>query len=182
MPGTDHVAWRSMEPTAHRSPNWLDRRLERLQLRRAIGLPIRFYLRRREQVMYLAIGGWNTVFGYSVWALLQLLLGEHLHYLVVVLIAWPIAVLNAYLGYRYLVFNSRGSILRELPRFSLVYLTTLVINLVLLPIALRVLPFNIYVIQALLTVVVVVGSYLGHKHFSFGGGRAAESLAAARKD
>jgi putative flippase GtrA len=134
-------------------------------LRRVTGL----LRRRREQVLYLVVGGWNTVFGYGIWALLQFLLGEHLHYLVVVLIAWPIAVLNAYLGYRYVVFRSRGSILRELPRFSLVYLVTLVINLVLLPIALRILPFNIYLTQAVLTVVVVIGSYLGHRSFSFGG-------------
>src|SRR5947207_11539554 len=153
----------SMQPHTPALPNRLDRSLEQFRDHRMVGLPVRFYLRHREQVLYLVVGGWNTVFGYGVWALLQFLLGEHLHYLLVVLIAWPIAVLNAYLGYRYLVFNSRGSILRELPRFSLVYLTTLGINLVLLPIALRVLPFTIYVVQALLTVIVVVGSYLGHK-------------------
>jgi putative flippase GtrA len=161
----------SMEPTAPEASNRLDRRLERLREHRALGLPVRFYLRRREQVLYLVVGGWNTVFGYGVWALLQFLLGDHLHYLVVVLIAWPIAVLNAYLGYRYLVFHSRGSILAELPRFSLVYVATLAVNLVLLPIALRVLPFNIYVVQALLTLIAVVGSYLGHKYFSFGAER-----------
>lgn len=127
--------------------------------------------RRREQLLYLVVGGWNTVFGYGIWALLQFLLGERLHYLVVVLIAWPIAVLNAYLGYRIVVFRSHGSILRELPRFSLVYLVTLGINLVLLPIALRVLPFNIYVTQAVLTVIVVIGSYLSHRSFSFRGAR-----------
>ena len=61
--------------------------------------------------------------------------------------------------------------LRELPRFSAVYFLTLLVNLVLLPIALRVLPFNIYVIQALFTAVVVVCSYLAHKYYSFRGGR-----------
>jgi putative flippase GtrA len=121
-------------------------------------------------LLYLVVGGWNTVFGYGVWALMQYLLGDRLHYLVVVLLAWPVAVLNAYLGYRYVVFRSRGPILRELPRFSLVYVATLVVNLVLLPIALRVLPFNIYVVQALLLVIVVVCSYLAHKYFSFRGG------------
>jgi putative flippase GtrA len=161
----------AMEPTAPRATDALDRRLERLREHPAVGLPVRFYLRRREQVLYLVVGGWNTVFGYAVWALLQLLLGDRLHYLLILLLAWPIAVLNAYLGYRYLVFRSRGPILRELPRFSLVYLATLGANLVLLPIALRVLPFTIYVVQALLTVVVIAGSYLGHKYFSFGGGR-----------
>ncbi len=38
-----------------------------------------------------------------------------------------------------------------------------------------VLPFNIYVVQALFTGVVVVCSYLGHKYFSFGGGHRGDS-------
>ena len=108
-------------------------------------MPGSIVLRRREQVLYLVVGGWNTVFGYGVWAFLQYLLGEHLHYLVIVLLSWLIAVANAYLGYRYVVFRSRGPILRELPRFSLVYVLTLLANLALLPVALNVLPFNIYV-------------------------------------
>ena len=156
-----------MQPSTPALPNRLDRSLEQLRDHRMVGLPVRFYLRRREQVLYLVVGGWNTVFGYGIWALLQLVLGEQLHYLVVVLIAWPIAVLNAYLGYRYVVFNSRGPILRELPRFSLVYMAALVANIVLLPIALRVLPLSIYVVQAVLMTLVVVCSYLGHKYFSF---------------
>jgi putative flippase GtrA len=160
-----------MQPKAAGSSNRFEQHLADLRDHRALGLPVRFYFRRREQLLYLVVGGWNTVFGYGVWALLQALLGEHLHYLVVVLIAWPIAVLNAYAGYRYVVFRSRGSILRELPRFSLVYLVTLIVNLAILPIALNVLPFNIYVVQALLTAVVVVCSYLSHRYYSFGGER-----------
>ena len=106
---------------------------------------------------------------------LQYLLGDYLNYLVIIVLVWPIAVLNAYIGYRYIVFRSRGSVLRELPRFSLVYVAVLVVNLVLLPVALRVLPFSIYVDQALFTVVVVVCSYLGHKYYSFGGVRGRDS-------
>lgn len=148
----------------------VEQRLERLADHRALGRPVRFYLRRREQLLYLAVGGWNTVFGYAIWAVLQYLLGEHLHYLVIVLISWPIAVLNAYIGYRYIVFRSHGPILKELPRFSTVYVATLVANLILLPIALRVLPFSIYIVQGLLLVIVVVSSYLAHKYYSFRGG------------
>ena len=37
------------------------------------------------------------------------------------------------------------------------------------------LPFSIYVDQALFLVVVVVGSYLSHKYYSFGGGRGRDS-------
>ena len=157
-----------MDRIASERPDRVSRHLEQFQGHRAIGRPVRFYLRRREQLLYLAVGGWNTVFGYGMWALLQFLLGGTFHYLVIVVIAWPIAVLNAYLGYRYLVFRSTGSIVRELPRFALVYVVSLAIGLVLLPIGLELLPFNIYVVQALLTGAIVVGSYLGHKYFSFG--------------
>lgn len=166
-----------MQPTASGTSNRFEEQLKRFRDHRALGLPVRFYFRRREQLLYLVVGAWNTVFGYGIWAIMQYLLGDHLHYLVIVLLAWPIAVLNAYLGYRHLVFQSRGPVLRELPRFSLVYLATLVVNLALLPVALAVLPFNIYVIQAMFTVVVVIGSYLGHKYYSFGRGRGRDAHA-----
>lgn len=160
-----------MQRTASGTANRLERYLDGLRQRRTIGRPVRFYFGHREQLLYLMVGGWNTIFGYGAWALLQYLLGGYLHYLLIVVLSWPIAVLNAYLGYRYIVFRSRGPILRELPRFSLVYLASLVATLVALPIALHVLPYSIYVVNALFTVVVVVCSYLAHKYFSFRGGR-----------
>ena len=159
-----------MQPAAPATSNRFERHLDGLRDHPALGPPVRFYFRRREQLLYLVFGGWNTVFGYGVWALLQYLLGGFLPYLVVVVLAWPIAVLNAYLGYRYFVFRSRRPVLRELPRFSLVYLLTLLVNLALLPVALSTLPFNIYVVQAFFAVMVVGGSYLGHKYYSFRGG------------
>jgi putative flippase GtrA len=116
----------------------------------------------------VAVGIWNTIFAYAVWAALQLVLGERLHYLVILVIAWPIAVLNAYLCQRRFVFRSSGSVRTELPRFSIVYLVTLAASLVLLPILLQMLPFNIFVIQAGFTLAVVTLSYLAHRSFSFG--------------
>ena len=165
-----------MQPAAPSTSNWLDRHLEKLRDHRALGTSVRFYFRRREQLLYLVVGGWNTVFGYGVWALLQSLLGDHLHYLVVVVLSWPFAVSNAYVGYRYIVFRSRGPVLRELPRFSLVYLATLLVNLALLPVALRVLPFNIYAVQAVFATAVVICSYLGHKYYSFRAGRRRDAV------
>ena len=160
-----------MPLTASATSVRLQRVLNRLQDHPLLGRPARFCFRRREQVLYLVVGGWNTVFGYGAWAVMQYLLGGYLHYLVVVVLSWPIAVLNAYLGYRFIVFRSRRPVLRELPRFSLVYFLTLIVNLALLPVALHVLPFNIYLVQALFTAVVVVCSYLAHKYYSFRGGR-----------
>lgn len=165
-----------MEPITSRSLNRYSQRLDGLRDHPALGRPVRFYLRRREQVLYLVVGGWNTLFGYGAWAFVQLLLGGSLHYLVIVVLSWPIAVLNAYLGYRYVVFRSHGPVFRELPRFSLVYVATLVVNLALLPVALRALPLNIYAIQALFTVGVVIASYLAHKYYSFRGRHRRDAL------
>lgn len=127
--------------------------------------------RYREQLLYLAVGAWNTLFGYGVWALLQYLLHEYVYYLVIVVLSYPVAIANAYVCYRYVVFRSHGSVLRELPRFSSVYLLAMAANLVALPILVRVVPLSLYAIQALFTIFVVILSYLGHKFFSFRGGQ-----------
>ena len=152
----------------------VDKALDGLSEHRLLGRPVRFCRRRREQVLYLVVGGWNTLFGYAEWALLEYLLHDHLHYIFILILSWPLAVLNAYVCYRHFVFRSKDSVSKELPRFSLVYLGTLVAGLAALPFLLHTLPFNIYVIQAGYTVVVVVLSYLSHKFFSFRGSPSAE--------
>ena len=130
-------------------------------------------VRRREPLAYLVVGGWNTLFGYGVFALLYYLLHETLHVDVILVCSYAIGVANNYVLYRRLVFRSKGRVLRELPRFSLVYVITLAVNLVVLPLALRTLPLSAYVVQAVFTAVVVVASYLANRYFSFAGGRQA---------
>jgi putative flippase GtrA len=134
-----------------------------------VGASFRMVARRREEILFVVVGAWNTLFGYGAWAVLQATLGGVLPYLVIVMLAWPIAVLNAYVMHRTFVFRSKAPIRSELPRFSLVYVVTLVANLVVLPIAVLVLPLNIYVIQALFMASVVVLSFVAHKYYSFGG-------------
>jgi putative flippase GtrA len=160
-----------MQPITSPTSNRFEKRLDGLRDHPQLGRPVRFYFQRREKVLYLVVGAWNTLFGYGVWALMQYVLGPYLPYLVVLILAWPIVVLNAYIGYRYIVFRSKGRIKTELPRFSLVYLAMLLANILLLPIALQVMPYSIYVVEALFTLGVVISSYLGHKYFSFRGGQ-----------
>ncbi len=141
---------------------WVERSADRL-------IPSRFQ-RYREQILYLAVGGWNTLFGYLNFVVLYYFLQARLLVIGILLISYALSIANAYVCYRYIVFRSRGSVLREIPRFTSVYLIALAANLVILPLALRWLPFSAYVVQALFTVAVVLISYLGHKHFSFRGG------------
>ena len=122
---------------------------------------------RREQVQYLVIGAWNTFFGYAAWAALQFLFGDTVDYRLIIIASYPIAIANAYVTHRYIVFRSHGPILREIPRFSFVYVLTLLANLLLLPVLLEVIPLSIYVVQGIFLVGVVITSYLGHRYFSF---------------
>jgi putative flippase GtrA len=132
-------------------------------------IPCRFQ-RYREQLLYLAIGAWNTLFGYGVFAVLYYLLNGALSNAVIIVLSYMVSIANAYLGYRYVVFRSHGRVLYELPRFSIVYLVTMAVNLIFFPLASRALPVNAYVIQAVFTAGVVVASYVGHKYYSFGAG------------
>jgi putative flippase GtrA len=134
-------------------------------------LPSRFHP-YREQILYLLIGGWNTVFGYLVFAGLYWALNGSLPVTVILIISWVIAVTNAYVCYRYLVFRSRGRMHHEIPRFLLVYAVILAANLLVLPLALRVVSLNAYVVQGIYTLAVVIVSYVGHRVFSFREGRA----------
>jgi putative flippase GtrA len=130
--------------------------------------------RYREPIAYVIVGAWNTLFGYGVFALLYYLLHDRAHVDVILVISYALSIANAYIGYRFVVFRSTGSMKRELPRFTAVYLVTLAANLVVLPVALRLLPWNAYVVQGLFTFVIVALSYLGHKHFSFRSGTPGE--------
>jgi len=123
--------------------------------------------RYREQIMYLLIGGWNTLFGYAVFALMYWAWQDRLPATVILILSYVVAVTNNYICYRYLVFRSRGRMHHEMGRFLVIYGVTLAGNLIVLPLALRTLPLNAYVIQALYNVVVVVASYLGNRLWAF---------------
>ena len=128
---------------------------------------------RREQILYLVVGLWNTLFGYAAFALLYHLLHDVAGVsqipgsMAALVVASALGVANNYVLYRTIVFRSHGAVRRELPRFLVVYVVALAVNLVVLPLALRELPFNAYTIQAVYTAVVVVTTYVANKYFSF---------------
>lgn len=120
-----------------------------------------------EKVQYLAVGALNTVVGYAVWAALYSVLSQSMSYATIMVVAYAIAIANAYVWYRLIVFRSHDSVWRELPRFSTVYLATMAVNLIVFPIAVRRLPWNAYAIQAVFTLGVVAASYTAHRSISF---------------
>jgi putative flippase GtrA len=130
-------------------------------------------VRRREQVLYLVVGLWNTIFGYATFAALYYTLHEAAHVskvpasVVALVVATVIGVANNYVLYRTIVFRSHGAVRSELPRFLVVYAVALAVDLVVLPVALRTLPFSAYAVQGVYTAAVVAVTYVANKYFSF---------------
>jgi putative flippase GtrA len=123
--------------------------------------------RYRQQILYLVVGGWNTLFQYGVFVVCWYFLHAHLHPDVILLIAYLIASINGFLGFRYIVFKPVSHPLLEYARFQMVYLPLLVINMVGLPLLLKHTSLGAYVIQALFGAFSVVVGYVGNKYFTF---------------
>lgn len=125
---------------------------------------------------YVLVGGFNTVFGYGLFALLNWLftgLGSY-SYMYAAVLANIIAITVAFLGYKWFVFRTRGNYLVEWLRCLGVYGSSMLIGLAGLPILVPILRGHLqsperapYIAAAILTVVTVVFSFLGHKNISF---------------
>jgi putative flippase GtrA len=123
--------------------------------------------RHRQKLIYLVVGGWNTLFTYGCFAVLYYSLNAALAPSLIVAIAYAVASVNGYLGFRYLVFAPVRHPVVEYLRYQAVYLPILAVNLVALPLALTYTSLNAYTIQGLLAFFAIVAAYLGNKHFAF---------------
>ena len=125
---------------------------------------------------YLLVGGFNTVFGYGTFALLNWLftgLGSF-SYMYAAVLANIIAITVAFLGYKWFVFRTRGNYLAEWIRCFGVYGSSALIGLagmpILVPMLRRILhrpELASYIAAAIMMVITVLFSFVGHRNFSF---------------
>jgi putative flippase GtrA len=126
---------------------------------------------------YLVIGGWNTVFGYSCFFLMNRWLSTFIHaypYIVAALASSLINITVAFLGYKWFVFRTRGNYLREWLRTLTIYSGSIIFStLALAPLVglirhtTRYQSEAPYIAAAILAIFTVIASFLGHRHFSF---------------
>src|SRR5450759_2626609 len=120
---------------------------------------------RDQRAAFLIVGGINTVVGFLCFAGFLVLLGGR--YLAALICAYVVAVLIAFVLYRFAVFRVRGHVLADLWRFTTVYLSALGVNFVLLPLLVEIAHLPVLVAQALIVLVTSLMSWVGHKHYSF---------------
>ena len=97
------------------------------------------YIPSAQLFRYILVGGWNTLFGYTCFFLINRWLSHLLpaySYIAASLASNLIAITVAFLGYKWFVFQTKGSYLREW-------------------------------LRSLVAIFTVVSSFFGHKHLSF---------------
>jgi putative flippase GtrA len=127
-----------------------------------------------QRVAFLLVGGFNTGFGFVLFVAFDLTVGQWLDTEVnetigslgTLFCAHVIGVLIAFVLYRRFVFVVHGHVWRDLARFWSVYLVSIGINAVVLPILVNI-GWNRILAQLSILVVTVAISYVGHKRFSF---------------
>jgi putative flippase GtrA len=129
---------------------------------------------------YIVVGAWNTIFGYGcfmlfTWFFIHLYPAKPVTMTSVAYVfAAFVNISVSFLGYKWFVFRTKGNYLLEYLRSFSVYLPTLAISAVAIaPLTVllrRTTPFPQeapYVAGAILLVITVVLSFLGHRHVSF---------------
>lgn len=124
-------------------------------------------LRAHRTARFLVVGAYNTAFGYVVFLAVYYGIGDHIHYLIVLLVSYLISVTNAYLLQRRFVFSSQGRRLAEFVRFNVVNLGGMGVNAALLWLAVNHLTPNVAVAQAVALVFTTLFVYAGHSLYSF---------------
>lgn len=125
------------------------------------------WLLGRREVRFLLVGAWNTVFGFGLFVVLQLIIGNVIGYAAVLLITQVIAALQAHALQRRLVWASSLRYGPELARFALVALGQFLANLALLTIGVQVLGLAVIPAALAAGVTTVVITYVVHAAWTF---------------
>jgi putative flippase GtrA len=120
-----------------------------------------------ERFRFLAVGAYNTLFGYVAFVLLYTWLHERMHYLVIAVIAHVIAVINAFFAHRILVFRARGNLLPDFVRFNVTTLGSTAIGLAGLALLVDLGGIHPLLAQGMVMAVTVIITYVAHKRFTF---------------
>jgi putative flippase GtrA len=127
----------------------------------------RSWWRLPQKLRFLLAGAFNTGVGYVLFSGMFLLFGRWIHYLLIGLAAHFIAVVNAFIVHRLLVFRSTEKWQRSFVRFNLSQLVSLGFGMTALYSLVEFVKWNPLLAQAAVTVVSVVLNYLLHRFFSF---------------
>ena len=126
-------------------------------------------LTRDKRVSFLLVGGFNTCLGFGVYTLLTVSVfhGLKFGYLISLIISYAVGITVGFVLYRRFVYKVNGNVFSDFVKFTSVYLFSITLNLILLPLFVQLTPIGPIFGQALVLVITTLVSYFGHGYFSF---------------
>lgn len=122
---------------------------------------------RDQRVLFLLVGGVNTLAATALFAVLVLLYGDQVSATAILIVVWVISLLAVFMIYRRLVFRVKGRFWLQLMKFTVVNLAGLVINAGLLAVFADYLGWPPIPVQLSVMAFIIVLNYFSHLHFSF---------------
>ncbi len=125
-----------------------------------------------EIISYLIVGGLTTLVSWSAMFLVSwLAFGNPLHptalqNIILSVVNWTAGVIFAYFTNRRFVFKSHEPMLKEIPKFVLSRISTLILELVMRQVMGR-MGINVYVTTIVVAVLVVIANYIFSKLLVF---------------
>lgn len=136
--------------------------------------------KKKQFIRYIIVGVWNTLFGYSTYAILTWTLDNNFHlshsYIYSFVLSNFISISQSFIAHKYLVFKTKGNFWKEYRKGWVVYAPTTLISLIALPFAVELFslilpaPFkqaDKYVGGAAVTGISAIASFIGHNKITF---------------
>lgn len=119
------------------------------------------------RLRYLLAGAWNTVFGYGIGVGFLYAFHDRLNTAVIGLICNVLGITMSFLTYKLFVFRTRGRWLVEYLRCYVVYGGVALVGIGLLWLFVDGMHLAYWLAQALVVLLTVLVSYIGHAKFTF---------------
>lgn len=120
-----------------------------------------------NNLRYLIIGSFNTVFSYVLSILIYHQLKPYIHLLLISIITYALAISLSFFTYKYFFFKTKGKLFIEYLRFYLVYGLVSLVCILCLWIMVSFLFVEFWIAQGIVLLVAVSLTYFGNKKFAF---------------
>ena len=121
----------------------------------------------RQELRYAVVGGLNTVLCLAAFSLFYWSLGDSIHYMGALVLAYAVGIVTGFVVHRRFVFRVQGRLWGDFVRFATVNLGGFALNAGLLPLFVEIVGFPAVPAQVLAIGCTVVATYFGHLLFSF---------------
>jgi putative flippase GtrA len=116
---------------------------------------------------FAIVGAANTILGFGVFTTIWVFSGENLDPILVLAITYALVFLSAYLLQRRFVFRSKYAVSREMPKYLLVTVSSVLLNGALLVVFTEKFGAGVLLSQAFALAISSGYSFIGHLYWTF---------------